>query len=80
MMKDFLAPASAKFKMGLTSAAIATLKTTVETTFTGVGFMYDGIDFEYAVTLTGPVEAFKRAMNFLFSKDKPGIVIQRSQL
>jgi len=79
-MSDFLNPAIAKFRMGVDATTIAATKAMVESTFDGVGFTYSGIDYEFVVNMTGPVEAFQRAINYLFPKGRADIVVQKSQI
>lgn len=79
MAKQFLDPVTSKFYLPLSAAAIATMKVSVEGLFTGCGFIYEGAEFNYSVTLVGPRQAFTRAVNFIFPKDKTGIIVQHSQ-
>lgn len=79
MRKDFIDPVSSRFSIPVNAADIAAMKSTVEGMFTGVGFIYSGAEFDYTVEVVGPRQAFTRAVNYLFPKDKTGIVIQHSQ-
>ena len=79
MRKDLIDPVSSKFNIPVSATDIATMKSTVEGLFTGVGFAYSGSEFDYVVEVIGPRQAFTRAVNYLFPKDKTGIVIQHSQ-
>lgn len=69
-------PCSSGFKKGLSSADIATLKTTVETNFSGVGFSYSGAEFDYDVVLTGPSANFRKAMAYIFPNNDDNVTIQ----
>lgn len=65
-----------KFRRPLSSTEIATLKSTVETNFTGVAFIVTGSEFDYEVTLQGPETPYRKAMNFLFPSDRDDITRQ----
>lgn len=71
-------PASTMYKKAVSAADIAALKLNIETNYR-VAFLYSGKEYDYDVTLTGSLGEFTRAMNTLFPKTRPDIIIQRSQ-
>ena len=79
-MADFLNLAVATFRMNVDAASIAATKATVESTYDGVGFIYTGVDYEYTVSMTGPIRTFQRALNYLFPKGRADIINQPSQI
>jgi hypothetical protein len=80
LAKQYLNPVSINYKAHLSEDVIEALKEQVESTFHGVGFLYDGVEYDYNVHVVGPRNAFERAINFLFDKTKPGIEIQLSEI
>lgn len=70
---------STTFRRPLSSADIATLKTTVEANFAGVAFNYSGKEFDYEVVLEGPEGQYQKAMNYLFPKGRDDITIEPFQ-
>jgi hypothetical protein len=68
------------FQMALSSADMAALKVSVEANFSGVAFNYIGSAFNYKITLEGPAAPFAKAVNFVFPKGRPDIIIQKSAL
>lgn len=71
-------PVQYRFKKALSSAAIAALKTSMESTY-NVAFIYSGNEYDYDVVMTGNTGEFVRAMNTLFPKGRSDILVQRSQ-
>jgi hypothetical protein len=66
---------STSFRRPLSSADIATLKTTIEANFAGIAFNYSGKEFDYEVFLEGPESPYRKAMNYLFPKGRDDITI-----
>jgi len=67
------------FRKPLSSIDIAALKVTIEANFGGVAFNYTGKEFDYQVTLQGPVSAYQKAMRYLFPAGRDDITIQPFQ-
>ena len=75
--KDIPGPVQAIFYRVLSPAAIAAEKASIEATYYGVGYNYEQQhDASYKVTLTGPADKFKAAMNFLYPKNRPFDIIK----
>lgn len=72
------APIKVRFKKPLSSTDIAALKTQIETVYR-VNFSYSGLEFDYDVVVEGSVKELTGAVNFMFPKGRPDILIQRSQ-
>ena len=70
---------STTFRRNISSADIATLKTTIESNFAGVAFNYSGSEFDYQVILEGTEASYRKAMNYLFPKGRDDITIQPFQ-
>ncbi len=65
-------PCQTTFYSAKGAVAVAAEKANIEATFVGVGYVYEQqADSSYKVTLTGPVNAFKAAVAFLFPKKYP---------
>ncbi len=71
--------AESQFKKFISSTDISTLKTTVESNFPGVSFIFSGNEFDYDVVLQGSKVPFQKAMNSLFPKGRDDIIIQPAQ-
>lgn len=65
------------FKSQLSSGDIASLKTRMESNYR-VAFNYTGAEFNYEVVLEGTQGPFTRAINTLFPKGRPDIIIQHA--
>ena len=66
--------ASTTFRKNISSAAIATLKSDVESNFSGIGFNFTGLEFDYKVVLEGSTVPYQKALNFLFPKGRDDII------
>jgi hypothetical protein len=66
-------PCSSSFKQGLPAADMASLKSTVEANFPGVGLNYSGAEFDYDVVLEGPRTNFQTAVAYIFPNNDPNV-------
>lgn len=67
---------STTFRRYLSATDIAALKSTVEGNFSGVGFNFTGVEFDYEVVLAGPTAQYQKAVTFLFPKGRDDIILE----